>query len=161
MEVLYTVLLQCWKHGPQGRTSPEESVVTVVPHHLFGLDASGSSSSCTFLIHAFGVLFFEFLRMKMKRRGVHQLLRCLVYVIPIYVLKFSIGEALAYFLNLHPWDLSYNFMQNLGLHGGTVVLWFLAGIWYEFIIGVMKKFEELKELLVSHYPRHETDHKTQ
>ena len=157
MEVLYTVLLQCWKHG-QG---PEEGVVTVVPHHLFGLDASGSSSSCTFLIHAFGVLFFEFLRIKMKRHGVPPPLRCLVYIILIYVLKFSIGEALAYYLDLHPWDLSYNFMQNLWLHSGTVGLWMAAGMWYEYMIGVMKKFEELEELLVSHYPRHKTDHKVQ
>ena len=102
----------------------------------------GTSSIWSFFVYGLGtILLAEISHNFLVPYKVHLLLRCLVYVMATYLWEFSWGMFLDLF-NARPWDYS-NFRYNVkGLITMEYApLWFLAGLYFEVIISVMKTME--------------------
>ncbi len=67
------------------------------------------------------------------------LYRCFIYVICTYVWEFSCGLILDFIFGTRPWDYSdfdYDIMGLITMEYAPI--WFLAGLYFEFIMSVMK-----------------------
>lgn len=104
----------------------------------------GISSIWSFLIYGFGTFFgAEYLYSYLRLLGVPLLARGVVYVLMTYIWEFNCGLILEYF-NARSWDYTpfdYDVMGLITLEYAP--LWFLAGMYFEFIMKIMLSLEEI------------------
>lgn len=104
----------------------------------------GVSSLWSFLIYGLGTfLMAESIHNFLCSRKVPLLVRCLVYVLSTYIWEFSCGLLLDYF-DARPWDYSdfkFNVMGLITME--YIPVWFLAGLYCEWILHVMKSLEPI------------------
>ena len=106
----------------------------------------GYSSIWSFFTYGLGAfLALEYLHSRLKSLKMHWLLRCVVYVVGTYLWEFSCGLILSYF-NACPWDytaFTYNTMGLITLEYAP--LWFLGALYFEVLINIMQRLEEVPE----------------
>lgn len=114
----------------------------------------GVSSMWCFFIYGFGTLLAELVHRTLVSYKIPLLVRCLCYVLIAYVWEFSCGLILDAF-GARPWDYSdfdYDFMGLITLEYAPV--WFLAGLYYEFILATMKSVEPIPKWSPKHAKLH-------
>ena len=103
----------------------------------------GYSSLWSILTYGLGTfLVAEYLCGYMVSRQIPLMVRCAAYVPMTYACEFTFGAVLSYF-DACPWDYTpfdYDFMGLVTLEYAP--LWFLAGLYMECIMSVMRSLEE-------------------
>lgn len=103
----------------------------------------GCSSLWSFITYGIGTLCTELMHYHLLSRRTPLLLRCIVYVLVVYAWELSFGAILSYF-DACPWDYSHFDYDVMGLVTLEYApFWFLAGLYFEYIMSAMKSLEEV------------------